>query len=199
MPFKNLFKSPSSSPEGASSSSSSPTTAIFPSPETTYALCASILHGLHPITLAHITAADAQQFLTELYSYDPALHWTWISLSFPLKDILHALSSSPHKDTIPRATRKSLQSFIKKQQSDEMERTGRCYSTSGWDAGDAYKEGMKKRMESEVEKLERIMQTRREKLPVKVRYIYTDGHPIVYYEREGDSPDENLRVRKRAN
>lgn len=60
-------------------------------------------------------------------------------------------------------------------------------------------EGGEKRIESEVAKLKGIMLARREKLPLKVRYIWTDGHPIVYYEREGDGEDENLRVRKRAN
>lgn len=80
-----------------------------------------------------------------------------------------------------------------------MERRGRYYSAKGWDAGKAYVEGGEKRIESEVAKLKGIMLARREKLPLKVRYIWTDGHPIVYYEREGDGEDENLRVRKRAN
>lgn len=54
-------------------------------------------------------------------------------------------------------------------------------------------------MENEVGKLEKIMEMRREKLPWVVRYISTDGHPIVWREREGDSEDDNLRPRKRAN
>ncbi|KAI4282622.1 MAG: hypothetical protein L6R38_002814 [Xanthoria sp. 2 TBL-2021] len=194
MPF-NLFKSPSSTSKNPSANSSSLTTTIFPSPETTYTIAASILHQIHTLTLPSITAADTQQFLTELYGYEPSLHWTWISLTFPSKEIFHALSSQ----SLPRHTRKSLQSFVKQQQSDEIERKGRYYSTQGWDAGKAYVEGGHKRVESEVAKLERIMLARREKLPIKVRYIWTEGHPIVYYEREGDGEDENLRVRKRAN
>ncbi|KAL8893426.1 MAG: hypothetical protein Q9192_005284, partial [Flavoplaca navasiana] len=117
MPF-NPFKSASGSKNPDPKSSSSLTTTTFPSPETTYTLAASLLHNLHPITLAHITAADTQQFLTELYGFEPSLHWTWIALTFPSKDILSALSSS---STVPRSTRKSLQSFIKQQQSDELE------------------------------------------------------------------------------
>ncbi|KAL8864849.1 MAG: hypothetical protein Q9198_009609 [Flavoplaca austrocitrina] len=195
MPF-NLFKSASGSKDPDPKSSSSLTTTTFPSPELTYTLAASLLHNVHPITLAHITAADTQQFLTKLYGYEPSLHWTWIALTFPSKDILSVLSSS---SAVPRSTRKSLQSFIKQQQSDELERKGRYYSSQGWDAGNAYKEGEERRVESEVGKLERIMEMRREKLPLVVRYIYTNGHPIVWREREGDSEDDNLRKKNRAN
>ncbi|KAL8785082.1 MAG: hypothetical protein Q9213_003587 [Squamulea squamosa] len=194
MPF-NLFKSSSTSKRPNPTSSS--TSTIFPSPEITYSISASILLRLHPTTLASLTAADTQQFLTELYGSEPSPHWDWIACTFPLSSIDHALSH--HTPSLPRSQRKALHDFCKRQQVEELERKGRCHARHGQDAGNAYTEGEQRRREAEVRDLEKIMLERREKLPLKVRYIWTEGHPIVYYEREGDGEDDNLRVRKRAN
>ncbi len=191
MPF-NLFNSPSSSksPNGNSS-------LTFPSPEITYAISASILLRAYNHTLPSVTSDDTQEFLTKYYDSEPSSHWAWIGCTFPRKDIHDALSA--HKG-IPRAQRKFLQDFVKQQQAGESQRKEQCYQQGGAAAGDAYTAGATKRIEREIKDLEEIMHTRREKLPIKVRYIWTQGHPIVYYEREGDSEDEEqkLRGKKRA-
>ncbi|KAL8770870.1 MAG: hypothetical protein Q9209_003521 [Squamulea sp. 1 TL-2023] len=194
MPF-NLFKSPSTSKRP--NPTSSLTSTIFPTPEITYAISASILLRAHTTTLESVTSADTQQFLTELYGCEPSLHWVWIACSFPLSSIDHALSH--HTPSLPRSQRKALHDFCKQQQAEESERKKRYHERQGRDAGNAYAEGEKKRKEGEVKDLEKIMLERREKLPLKVRYIWTEGHPFVYYEREGDGEDDNLRVGKRAN
>ncbi|KAL8736036.1 MAG: hypothetical protein Q9166_000598 [cf. Caloplaca sp. 2 TL-2023] len=177
----NLFKKPSTSKHPFNSALTSD---MFPSPEVTYAISASILLHLHPDRLISITAADTQQFLTELYGTEPSLHWTWIGCTFPPKDILRALEQ--HEPSIPRSQRKALYGFAKKQQAEELERKGRYYEQQGWAAGNAYVEGEKRRKQGELKDLEEIMLRRREKLPLVAKHIYTEGHPVVYYEREGD-------------
>ncbi|KAL9000315.1 MAG: hypothetical protein Q9169_001032 [Polycauliona sp. 2 TL-2023] len=200
MPF-NLFQTPSTSnktPEPTSTSALSDTT--FPSSEATYAIAAYLLSHAYTKPLRYIKAADTQQFLTEVYGCDPSLHWTWISLAFRSKDIKHAISSSPHKQGIPWRTRRSLKSFIKQQQSDELERKGRYHSSQGQDAGEAYEAGSKDRMAEEVDKMKGIMDARRKQLPLVSRFDFSlAGPPQHWLEREGDSVDENLIPWHRAN
>ncbi|KAL8713082.1 MAG: hypothetical protein Q9225_006838, partial [Loekoesia sp. 1 TL-2023] len=145
MPLNNLFKKPSESKQPVSAALNSD---IFPSPQTTYTLVLSLLLTQHYHTLLyHIQAADVQQFLTELYGYEPFLHWTWIGCTFPPAEIKRQMSylptsspfpsfpsSSSHsspkgkdnkendKISISRSQRSALYDFVKKTHAEETQR-----------------------------------------------------------------------------
>ncbi|KAL8680372.1 MAG: hypothetical protein Q9186_003401 [Xanthomendoza sp. 1 TL-2023] len=185
MPF-NLFKKPSTSTRPVKDALNSD---IFPSPEITYGLTASILRDLHPDALRYLTPADTQQFLTDLYGSEPSLHWTWIGISFPPKTVRTQLEQESLFDPMPRAQRNALYDFCKQQQSEEEERKGRYFEKQGSDAGNAYVDGEKKRKAGEVVTLRGILGRRRERLPVVVRDTFRGGETVVWYEREGDDGD----------
>ncbi|KAI4243356.1 MAG: hypothetical protein L6R40_003528 [Gallowayella cf. fulva] len=192
MPF-NLFKKPIPSNLPLASTLDSP---IFPSPEQTYALTASILLHLHPDALASITASDTEKFLTSLYGTTHSLHWTWIGITFPPGEVLRALKHASDP-TIPRAQRNALHAFVLKQQREESERKSRYFEQQGLDAGNAYVEGERKRMEGELQDLREMMLRRRERLPYVARYIWTEAGGEVYFERKGDKEAEKKKGRKR--
>ncbi|KAL8703534.1 MAG: hypothetical protein Q9201_003291 [Fulgogasparrea decipioides] len=181
MPF-TLFKTPSTSKRPPVQDAFNST--IYPSPLTTQTIIALILERHHPSRLCHISAPDIQQFLTELYGCEPSLHWTWIGCTFSPTDVKYALENLPkdYKDKPARSQRKALIEFVKNTQAEEVERKGRLLGSQTEDARNAYLEGEKKRKEQEIGDLERIMWVRLKKEPVVAKVVYTDGHPIVYYE-----------------
>ncbi|KAL8691127.1 MAG: hypothetical protein Q9218_003579 [Villophora microphyllina] len=182
MPF-NLFKKPSVSKRPVQDALNS---TIFPSPLTTQTMVASILQRQHPSSLDRISPADVQQFLTELYGYEASLHWTWIGCTFHPDSVKRAFERLPkdHRDIPGRSQRKALIEFVQKTQSDEQERKGRYYNKQGWDAGNMYVEGEKRRKGQEIQDLEKIMWLRLNKEPTYLKVVQTDGYPVVWYDSE---------------
>ncbi|KAI4239659.1 MAG: hypothetical protein LQ349_000206 [Xanthoria aureola] len=143
MPF-NPFKS---------SSSTSKQDTIFPSPSITYALPAVILKRHHPITLADITAADIEKYLTGFHGLEASNHWSWISGSFSFEEIHDALSSFSSQ-SLPGHTKKSLEAFVKQQQTKESKIPDLIYKKHGQGPRDAFVKGKREAQESYVERLE---------------------------------------------
>ncbi|KAI4189466.1 MAG: hypothetical protein LQ346_005110 [Caloplaca aetnensis] len=188
MPFNALFRKPSTNKVPSSSSSSSSSSlfssssqktpiktainsGIFPPSSTTYALiCTLLLSSQHPSLRSlppssefhHLKPIDVQQVLTEIYGFEPSLHWTWIGCTFAPASVERALgSSSSAEHKLQRPQRKALTDFCKKTQADESARKQRILREQGGDAADAYTEGEKKRRRAEMEGLERCARFRR--------------------------------------
>ncbi|KAL8908964.1 MAG: hypothetical protein Q9207_000540 [Kuettlingeria erythrocarpa] len=186
MPFNALFSKPSTNiaPSSSSSSSSSSFSAshktpiktalnsgIFPPSSTTYALiCTLFLSSCHPALRSlpsssefhHLKPIDVQQLLTEIYGFEPSLHWTWIGCTFAPASVERALgSSSSAEHKLQRSQPKALTDFCKKTQADESARKERILREQGGDAVDAYRAGEKRRRRAEMEGLERCIRCRR--------------------------------------
>ncbi|KAL8759912.1 MAG: hypothetical protein Q9184_003472 [Pyrenodesmia sp. 2 TL-2023] len=174
MPLNALFRKPSTTKAPSSSSSQkAPIKAalnsrIFPPSSTTYALVRTLLlscqhpslRSLHPSSDFHqLKPIDVQQLLTEIYGFEPSLHWTWIGCTFPPSSVDRALSSAEHN--LPHSQRRALVGFCAKTRADEKARRERILTEQGGDGADAYAEGEKKRRRAEIEGLERCMRFRK--------------------------------------
>ena len=95
--------------------------------------------------------------------------WTWLSLTFSLASIKHALEAYPKSNlAIYRgddgpgwSQRRRLIEFVRKTQGEEGERKRGYRERQGVDAGDAYVEKERERIEGDLEDLERCMEVRR--------------------------------------
>ncbi|KAL8930628.1 MAG: hypothetical protein Q9208_000499 [Pyrenodesmia sp. 3 TL-2023] len=175
MPLNTLFRKPSTTKASSSSSSSqkAPIKAalnsnIFPSSSTTYTLIRALLlscqhpslRSLHPSSDFHqLEPIDVQQLLTEIYGFEPSLHWTWIGCTFPASAVDRGLRSLEQKK-LPRSQRRALVEFCTKTQADEKARMQRILTEQGRDGADAYADE-KKRRRAEIDSLERCMRLRK--------------------------------------
>ncbi|KAL9003188.1 MAG: hypothetical protein Q9188_003930 [Gyalolechia gomerana] len=161
MPLTNPFKKPTNhNPKPPISSTLD--SSIFPQPLTTYALIRLLLLAQTPYhhnNLSHLQTADIQQLLTELYGYEPSLHWTWIGCTFSPADVkrhLSSLSSSVHHK-LGYGQKRALVEFVKKTHVEEGQRKERYLREQGVAAMEAYIEGERRRKEGEITDLERIV------------------------------------------
>ncbi|KAL8710040.1 MAG: hypothetical protein Q9220_005311 [cf. Caloplaca sp. 1 TL-2023] len=172
MPF-DLFK-----PSSSSSKSSSGTTP-FPSILTTETLLALLTQWTNLSTVfEHTEASDIHQLLSERYGYkNISDYWTYLSLHFTLKEIdrvLHEWNRLPRPEKhIGYGERKALMKFAEKTQLRDQETR---------EKEKAYVEGEERRKKIDKEGLKRIVDERLKRQPLNVKTVWTQGHPIVYYE-----------------
>ncbi|KAI4120437.1 MAG: hypothetical protein LQ341_007544, partial [Variospora aurantia] len=147
----------------------------------TYTIASQLLHDLqhplsrhaHPSQFYLIANADVQQYLTELYGYEPSRHWTWLGCTFPPAEIKARLDVLPANVRPSRTNRKALVAFCERCQRDEARRKEE----------EAYAKREGERMKGEIEALGRIWRDRVDRTPFGVyKVIQTDGAAIGWYE-----------------
>ncbi|KAL8951434.1 MAG: hypothetical protein Q9222_002595 [Ikaeria aurantiellina] len=188
---------PSSSSYKPLSSSSRPSTststALFPTLLATEMLITLLVRRMDLSTrLVHAKVPDIRLFLTEVYGYDHARYWTFLSLTFPLENIDWALCQShllpqPEEEKISDPQRRALMDFVEKTQKRDREAKKKMLKEQPKDVAEAYVKREARRKRDDKEGLLRIVVARLNTLPLVTTCIATQGSPIPEYSYEGAS------------
>ncbi|KAL8738850.1 MAG: hypothetical protein Q9190_007939 [Brigantiaea leucoxantha] len=180
MHLKDLLNRPSKS--------TTPSKPSYPDPNITNHLATHLLRLCYRKTCEWLLPTDTNQFLTEVYGSDPnnstEPHWDWMGCTFSLKVLEHAVSTL-HKAEKPLELKWSerrrileILTVISKRQ-DKLEQ--KIKKEQGKAALEVYREAVTARIESEVRRVDGIINARFRRDGANVYVVQTDGAPIVYY------------------